>query len=152
MPKGNVESSDAAVEGARADMKSLGMASRGQDGGQGSRGPEGEERRKGEGATGGKEKASGLEEGGQGKELLLNLVKGLKVVEGKEEGKLQVVRGRSMLEVGGGLNVSEWVSGLEGETEVLEKDAEGLDVSRGLAGRDASMDSGREDDMFSFLG
>jgi len=95
-----------------------------------------------------------VEEGGQGqgKELLLNLVKGLKVVEGKEEGKLQVVRGRSMLEVGGGLDVSEWVSGFEGETEVLEKDVEGLDVSRGSVGRDASMESGKEDDMFSFLG
>ncbi len=86
-----------------------------------------------------------MEEGGQGKELLLGLVKGLKVVEGSEEGKLQVVRGKTMLEVGGGVNVGEWVSGFEGETEVLERNEDGLDVSRSSAGRDASMESERED-------
>jgi len=116
---------------------------KGQDGGRGGRGDGGLE---GEGgSSSGTEKASVVKEGGQGKELLLGLVKGLKVVEGSEEGKLQVVRGKTMLEVGGGVNVGEWVSGFEGETEVLERNADGLDVSRSSAGRDASMESERED-------
>jgi len=108
-------------------------------------GATGSKRSKEKASTGGKV-AQGVKE----KEEISELVKGMRVVEGGEQGVLQVVKGKGMLgekEV----KISEWLGEFSGGIVVREEVVSTAESGRSEVCSNTSVGSVVEEEMFSFL-
>jgi len=108
-------------------------------------GAPGTKRSKEKASTGGK-----VAQGEKEKEEISEMVRGMKVIEGGELGKLQVVKGRGTLgekEV----QIKEWLGEFSGGIVVREEVVSVADSSRSNVGSNTSVGSVVEEEMFSFL-